>query len=351
MLASLKQMKSRLVRVSADLGGYRIAKWLTRHQPRILMYHRFSAEKKRGYMDVLQLRQQLQLLKTEFTVLSLSEVADALEHQLPLPKNTIVLTVDDGYADFYQYAFPEFRAAGVPVSFFVTSGFVDGKTWLWPDMLTALIDNIDPIHAVWPKNTPSELVAGLKHCNDKRAVWHPLNRFLMPMALQDKFVWLQQAAELNQYKITRHAPSAYKPVTWEQLKEMAASGIVDIGAHTVMHPTLSGLPMAEAISEVTESRTRLETQLGIKVKNFCYPNGQPEDFSPALARAVADAGFDCAVAAHCYYVTLHDRFSLPRFAVTPNPFQFKKIIYGVQWLSKRLTQSRQLKRIEREMGR
>ncbi|TCI04440.1 hypothetical protein EZV61_00235 [Corallincola luteus] len=341
MIGQIKKWKSRLVRAVGALGGYQLARWLTGNQPKILMYHRFCQQPKRGYMDVAELRRQLQHLQREFNVVPLHDVAVALRSGSKLPKNAIVLTVDDGYLDFYQYAFPEFKAANVPVSFFVTSGFVDGETWLWPDMLSDLLDHIEPTQAQWPEETPKQVVAKMAHCSEKRAAWHYLNRFLMPLDLTDKLNWLQQAAAINQYQISKQAPPQYAPVSWEQLKEMAESGIVDIGAHTVMHPTLSGIPLAQAVEEVELSKARLQQQLGIDIHHFCYPNGQPEDFTPEVASAVADAGFDCAVAAHCHYVTLHDVYALPRFSVTTNGFQFNKIIYGVQWLSKRLMQKRQ----------
>ncbi|GAA5218532.1 polysaccharide deacetylase family protein [Corallincola platygyrae] len=346
MVRQLKKSKSSLVRMLSAMGGYRVARWLVRHRPRILMYHRFCAEPKRGYMDVAALRSQLAQLKKEFNVVPLADVAKALNEGKALPEHAIVLTVDDGYRDFYRYAFPEFKAANVPVSFFVTSGFVDGKTWLWPDMLSDLLEHVSPATAQWPESTPEHLTQELSRCTEKRSAWHHLNRFLMPMDLAAKFQWLQQAAAMNGHEINEHAPPHYEAVSWQELKEMADSGVVDVGAHTVMHPTLSGISLPQAIEEVKQSKARLEQQLGIEVKHFCYPNGQPEDFTPQVASAVADAGFDCAVAAHCYYVTFHDTFALPRFSVTTNPFQFNKIVYGVQWLSKRLTQSGQLKRIK-----
>ncbi|RCU45153.1 hypothetical protein DU002_17140 [Corallincola holothuriorum] len=346
MLGQLKRSKSRIVRFTAELGGYQLARLLTKRQPRILMYHRFSDTPKHGFVDLVTLRQQLSILKRDFNVVSLGQLVQSLNGGAPLPEHAIVLTVDDGYDDFYQYAYPEFKALGIPVSFFVTTGFVDGKTWLWPDMLTDLLKNIDIETAHWPQHTPQKITKNIAQTKDRKSTRKILNSYLMPLNLSTKLAWLREAADLNAYHIAASAPDNYAPVSWDGLREMAESGIVDIGAHTVMHPTLSGELPSRALEEINQSKARLEVELGACVPHFCYPNGQPEDFNNETIKMVKASEFGCAVSAHCEYVTLHDLYALPRFAATTNPFHFKKIVYGVQWLSRRISQHRYFKQLK-----
>ncbi len=56
-------------------------------------------------------------------------------------KNAVVITVDDGYLDFYEIAFPALREAGLPATLFLTTRFVDGDIWLWPDQVRYILEH------------------------------------------------------------------------------------------------------------------------------------------------------------------------------------------------------------------
>ena len=68
-------------------------------------------------------REQMQYLADwEFHVISLHEAVVAIEKHSPLPPKSVVLTFDDGYADFYTAAVPIMRQHGFTATDFVISG-------------------------------------------------------------------------------------------------------------------------------------------------------------------------------------------------------------------------------------
>ncbi len=79
--------------------------------------------------------------------------------------------------------------------------------------------------------------------------------------------------------------------TW-MLKEIAKSGLVEIGAHTMDHAYLSGLSLRRVRFEVEESKKTLEKLLGIDVVSFAYPYGA---FDNETIDLVKKAGFTSAV--------------------------------------------------------
>ena len=83
-------------------------------------------------------------------------------------------------------------------------------------------------------------------------------------------------------------------LSWEQIKEMAGSGLITIGSHTVTHPNLSEtLSEDELRYEIFESKKILEEKLGKKVTLFSYPFGGINFKARQLAIA---AGYKAAVA-------------------------------------------------------
>jgi peptidoglycan/xylan/chitin deacetylase (PgdA/CDA1 family) len=59
-----------------------------------------------------------------FTTLTAAELADSFDGQATLPERSIVLTFDDGFADFYEAAFPVLQKYGFSATLFMTSGWI-----------------------------------------------------------------------------------------------------------------------------------------------------------------------------------------------------------------------------------
>jgi len=81
-------------------------------------------------------------------------------------------------------------------------------------------------------------------------------------------------------------------MSMQQLQDVVNSGLVDVGAHTVHHLSLKGLPLATDIYEIDESKQWLETNYHLQVVSFAYPNGS---FDQQAADVVKNDGFTTAV--------------------------------------------------------
>lgn len=81
-------------------------------------------------------------------------------------------------------------------------------------------------------------------------------------------------------------------LSWDQLKEMQSSGLIDIEPHTVHHAKLAEIPAKEAVEEIQESKKEIEERLGKKCVSFAYPHGS---FDAEVEALVQRAGFLAAV--------------------------------------------------------
>ncbi|GAB3580658.1 polysaccharide deacetylase family protein [Hymenobacter daeguensis] len=101
----------------------------------------------------------------------------------------------------------------------------------------------------------------------------------------------------------------------EQKRAFVAAGW-EIGAHTMSHPRLATLPLAEATAEIQRSKTALEATLHTRVVSFAYPYG---DLSEAVKAAVRAAGFAFGVATDTGGMHLEDdRMQVFRVNMFPN---------------------------------
>jgi peptidoglycan/xylan/chitin deacetylase (PgdA/CDA1 family) len=101
----------------------------------VLMYHRVSptgAENTARYRVTPQaFEEQLAYLRDAgYQSVSVDELAQAIESRRPLPGKRVLLTFDDAYVDFAEYAWPLLKHYGFGALLFVVSGLT-GKTNAW----------------------------------------------------------------------------------------------------------------------------------------------------------------------------------------------------------------------------
>jgi peptidoglycan/xylan/chitin deacetylase (PgdA/CDA1 family) len=318
---------SRAVRTAGKYGLYQVARWLTSGQPRILMYHRFTDEPGGGEVSRDNFRKQVAYIRRYYHPMTLETLCGYLESEERVPRNAIVITVDDGYRDFYDIAWPVLREYSVPATLFATTGFISGDLWLWPDKITWLLDNANKNSSAF--QWQSLVVKENELKTDARRVWKRLIDFLLSVPDEEKHQVIAALASTWSLEPPDQAPERFAACSWDQLRQLQAAGI-EIGGHTVTHPTLGRVSDEQAKRELSECWSRIEQELGRKPCSFCYPNGMPGDFSADLMKLVEDSGFRCAVAAFSDSTGMKHRFALRRHSGGDSWFQFSKAISGVE---------------------
>ena len=81
-------------------------------------------------------------------------------------------------------------------------------------------------------------------------------------------------------------------LTWEQLREMAKDPLITISSHSVSHKVMARLRPDELAIETQESKRTLETELGVPIRYFTYPEGK---FDAQAVEAVKQAGYAAAL--------------------------------------------------------
>ncbi len=101
------------------------------HNPVILTYHSISSGDSPLKISPKLFAEQMEWLRDNARVVSLSEIVAALASRRPLPERAVVLTFDDGFQDFYISAAPLLHRWGLPATVFLATGYC-GRTNAWP---------------------------------------------------------------------------------------------------------------------------------------------------------------------------------------------------------------------------
>ena len=312
-----------------DLSGRDLLAWLSRHLasriPRILVYHRFGDDGRSTSAKGFE--RQLRHLKEHFNVIRQSQLIEALCGGKRLPPNCVVLTVDDGYADFYRVAFPLLSRYEIPCTFFVTTNFIAGQKWLWPDKITWMLGGLERFPDLEVAN---EVIPGGDHTHAAR-LWTQILVRLQKLDAEVVDANLDDVARQLGRVIPSQPVGTFEPCNWSQLAEMEATGLIEIGGHTRNHPILSRLRPASLPDEVDGCLEDINSNLGKRPRSFCYPNGKPTDFNEVVREAVVKSGFVSACTAFYDDQHLKDRFALRRFSASDDFAQFHKATTGLQY--------------------
>lgn len=107
----------------------------------ILCYHNLGPQSKgRLLLGAPQFDQQMRYLKAQgYRVISLKDFLEWMQLKRQLPKRSVVLTFDDGYKAFREYAYPLLKELGFTATLFVYTDYVGaGRNALNWDELKAL---------------------------------------------------------------------------------------------------------------------------------------------------------------------------------------------------------------------
>jgi peptidoglycan/xylan/chitin deacetylase (PgdA/CDA1 family) len=278
----------------------------------VLMYHRVCADGLPGGVSVSpeHFAEHLRVLRGNFTILPLGELC-RLRATGTVPRRSLAITFDDGYLDNLTEAKPLLEQYDVPATVFVVSGYIASGQRFWWDELERICAS--------PETLPGHLELSIGGVTkgwtttsngDRRPFFRELREELGALEESERQETLGQ---LRSWAGATTSATEVETLSTNQLEVLSAGDIVVIGAHTVTHPRLTGLPRQRQLEEIRDSTQQLESMIGRSVTLFSYPFGAHNETTVECAR---EAGVACACTTEAAGVrSSTDPHRLPRLHV------------------------------------
>lgn len=266
-----------------------------------------------------------------YELLTAGDLMRLLADGRPLPRRGLCITLDDGYSDALTAALPILARHGAVATVFACSGYIDERREFWWDELEEAIlhsprlpERIEFVvgDVCFARGLP--VTTSTPGSNVRRRLFTDLRDIIEPLSSADREGVLRALrGQTPRQPLVR---DDRRPLTVEELRQLAASGLVEVGAHTVNHARLGALPLDDQREEIEGSKRRLEEILDRPVGAFSYPHGTPGSFTVDTERLVREAGFAGAVTTSLgrslpwgSVSRGSDRFALPRTATADVP--------------------------------
>jgi peptidoglycan/xylan/chitin deacetylase (PgdA/CDA1 family) len=308
----------------------------------VLMYHRaadLDVDPYRMAVSPAHLAEHLEILARSTRPITAGCLAASLDAGR-IPDGTTVVTFDDGYADLATEVRPLLERIGVHATMFITSSAVDRPREFWWDVLDRVLLEPHPVPQhlrlrideetlEWDLGGDAEgLPPPARDASGRVVVWrawhppptarHRVHRELWVRLRSLPTLERERAVDslLAWAGLDPTARPSHRTLRADELAAIVDGGLVEIGAHTVTHPSLGSLPVDAQREEIESSRASLEALLGRPVPSLAYPYGAEPDVTPDTVTLAREAGFTSA------YVTAQgrvregsDRHALPRIFV------------------------------------
>jgi peptidoglycan/xylan/chitin deacetylase (PgdA/CDA1 family) len=230
------------------------------------------------------------LRRARLDVVSLDELHRRLKEG-DFKRRFVCVTIDDGYRDTLQFAYPILKAQEVPFAVYIPTSFPDRIGELWWLALEAVVARNSRITLLIDDRERGFECATLE---EKHHVFDQLYRWVRRFRTEDELRRVVRDLSVR-YQVDIAAFCEELCMNWQELGQLAADPLVTIGAHTVNHVMLAKTPERQARAEMAMSRSVIEASLALRPEHLSYPVGDATSAGPREFRIAAELGFKTAV--------------------------------------------------------
>jgi peptidoglycan/xylan/chitin deacetylase (PgdA/CDA1 family) len=267
-------------------------------------------------------KQLLYLINKGYQFVTISELVLLLKEKKNINK-IVALTFDDGFRNVIENAYPVMKEMNAKGCIYLVSNLISEQNLLWTDFVEMAVRNnkSKTFEFIFKEKVLHYSLETKKSCEIAiKDIKEKLR------AISD----IERKEYLKQFYINtddmKNVPKEFLPARWGQIQNLDKS-ILEVGSHTRNHPNCANLTSEEEFeSELNESKSDIEKQLGHPINSFCYPSGS---YNNKVVDYIKKYGYQSAASTipgfNCTNTSL---FELKRISTTEDFWLFKAMVSG-----------------------
>lgn len=263
----------------------------------ILMYHGITKpdpgnalKNYYGYnVPEKEFEKQVKYLADNCNVISASEAMSG--KNLSSKKKNVVITFDDGYKNNYTSAHSVLTRYALPALYSISTDFVNSRNALWNDVIEYAVIHTEK-NGTRIKYGDSWHEFKLFSNEDKVRLYNWLLAACIEIKQEERGEFISgilKELEVQADNEELLKDPDYEPMTPDDIRTMAGSGIAEFASHSVHHYILTRTGHDTLLNEAAESKKTIEELTGRQCRYFCIPGGH---YNKQVADIVLKAGYE-----------------------------------------------------------
>lgn len=216
-----------------------------------------------SYRSTTQFVQDLDFLVKNFNPLGLPEFLNSICNKNPLPKNSFLLTFDDGFREIYDTIVPILLSKNLSATFFLTSNFIDNRELGYDNKKSLLLEYLNQTES----GSVLKLVNSIFEFKSNNI--NDIKNAILSIPYAKRFIVDKIASELG-YSFDDYLKKQQPYLTSDQIIEVLKQGFT-IGAHSIDHPRFSELALKDQVYQAVSSIKQVSSQFSLPYKVFAFP--------------------------------------------------------------------------------
>jgi len=224
--------------------------------------------------------------------LSMDDVIDFYENNIPLPQRSYAITFDDGFENNFSVAVPILEKNSTPATFYISTNLVNKNLMSWIDQIEYCFEITDTISIRLPwddnsieLNSKESKIKCLK--NIRKQVKANQNLYVPEVIVSMIF------DQCNIDMISSNDHPLDKKMNWDQVSNIYKHKLFTVGGHSHNHLSLGSLDTSIMGQEIDFSIHYLNKKADISSCHYSYPEGQEIDFNDDVIETLKKNGIKC----------------------------------------------------------
>ena len=245
---------------------------LWKYQTPVIVYYHMVSDNIHPYypygsINPIEFQEQIKNLKKFFTIISLPEAIERNKSNNQI-RNSLVLTIDDGFSECYSVIAPILEEEKIPATFFLIDNCIDNKNMVWIHKLEYLNQTITNEKQI---NIIKQFVNHTHNNYNSASGFMELSK---QWSMTEKDAYVEMIWELSEHESIEEWLQKHQPyLITQQIKELINAGF-SIGSHSATHSSCDKLDFGELQNEIMDSCNSISKKIGREVKYFSYPFGR-----------------------------------------------------------------------------
>lgn len=257
----------------------------------LLPYHHLVSDEKLPHIHHLypyknkkEFEADIDFLLKNFNPITPDTLSDCINNNQPIPKNSFLLTFDDGLREIYDTVAPMLKQKGVPAIFFINNRFIDNRDLFYRYKCSLLMDAIKTGNTTAAQQKAVEDLFTANNFAPATAVQHISKLRYAQKQLAD------EAATILGVSFADFLLKQQPYLTTPQIKELAGQGFA-FGSHSADHPFYDAVSHDEQINQTIEPFEFLKEILGDTKHYFAFPHTDKGVYKKYFAEIFAHPKF------------------------------------------------------------